>query len=164
MPGETRQCFLCGRFNRAVRSLLMTIDCAEQERRIRSGYLRRHKREIIGPVMSMVVHRNCYRSIVQREPLAMTRSNSNPRKYSCHRKNKHSQSRDSNPSTCSSDQGVVPVPMNDPSISVEESVLQRTCMISSGDVHANANANANVRVQPTRLESHHDQEVCTERG
>ena len=133
MPEQSRRCFLCARSSRIAKSRLMTIDCLEQERRIRSGYSRRHNREIVGPVLGMSAHRDCYRSIIRTETLALTRSNSNPRKYSWHRNNK--QSRDPNPSTWPSqvlpptsfDQNVVPVP-----------------------------------VRSIRFESHHDQEVNKE--
>ena len=165
MPVQNRQCFLCGRFNRGSRSLLMTIDHPEQESRIRSGYVRRHKREIVGAVMGAVVHRTCYRSLVQREPLAVTRSKSYPGKYLDGRKKKQSQSQDSNPSTSScqvlpitsSDEDAVRVTLNELLISVEQTITQHTSLASYG------NASANIRVNDIRFESHDDQEVCTER-
>jgi hypothetical protein len=80
----------------------MTIDCAEQERRIRDGFFRRHKQEIIAPVIGKQVHRICYRPIIQRQSLAVTRSISHPRKYFRRLTDKKSQSQDSNLSTWSS--------------------------------------------------------------
>jgi hypothetical protein len=161
MSQENRQCFLCGRSSRVAKSLLMIIDCAEQERRIRNGFLRRYEREISGPVLGTTVHRICYGSIIRSEPLASTRSRSNPQKYSRRRKAKQPQSQDPNLSTLPSpvlpsfsyDQDVVSIPVNDPMISVEQAITQHASMMSYAD------GNAHVRVRQIRSESHHDQEV-----
>lgn len=75
-------CFLCGRSARESRSLYMTIDCDEQERRIRNGYLKRYGVGIAGSLIEKEVHRKCYRSIIHTQQLARYRSTSNPRKYS----------------------------------------------------------------------------------
>ncbi len=81
MPGTIRTCFLCDQSKCGPQSVYMTIDCSEQECRIRDGYLKRHKIEIIGPLTGRQVHRLCYRSILQRQSLARVRSISHPRKY-----------------------------------------------------------------------------------
>jgi hypothetical protein len=51
MPDATRTCFLCGQSERGPQSIYMTIDCLEQERCIRDGYLKRHKLEIVGSLI-----------------------------------------------------------------------------------------------------------------
>ncbi len=86
MPGRIRTCFLCGQSKRGPQSMYTTIDFSEQERRIKDGYLKRHKVEITGPLIGKEVHRSCYRSIIQRQSLARVRSISHPRKYGRHAK------------------------------------------------------------------------------
>jgi len=81
MPGEIRRCFICDRTVRGAKSLYMIIDCLEQERRIKNGYLKRYKREIRGSILNKQIHRVCYRSIIRNEPLAVVRSTTNPQKY-----------------------------------------------------------------------------------
>ena len=90
MPGAIRTCFLCRQSKRGPQSLYMTIDCFEQERRIRNGYLKRHKIEIIVSLIGRQIHRHCYRSILQRQSLARVRSISHPQKYG--RRVKHNSS------------------------------------------------------------------------
>ena len=95
MPGAVRTCFLCGRSERGAQSMYMTIDCFEQERRIRDAYFKRHKIQITGSLIDKEVHRQCYRSILQRQPLATVQSRSHPRKYSARVQQNRSRSKSS---------------------------------------------------------------------
>ena len=90
MPGVIRRCVLCAQLKRAPFSLYMTIDCAEQERRIQEGYRKRHKLDIMGSLINKQVHRSCYRSIIQRQTPATSRSDSHPRKNISHRRRQQS--------------------------------------------------------------------------
>ena len=81
MPTEIKNCVLCGRSTRgAAKRLCMVIKIDEQERRIKQGYERRWKKEIAVSIMGERVHRICYRSIIQHEPLAAARASSMPHK------------------------------------------------------------------------------------
>ena len=93
MSNDSQRCFLCGRWTRGVANrLCMVIKIDEQERRIKQGYQRRWKREMVGSILGERIHRICYRSIIQREPLAVTRASSVPQK----RKRKSEGERSSN--------------------------------------------------------------------
>ena len=81
MPGQSRRCILCGRWDRCAQSLFMTIECAEQQRRIRGGYRRKYSREIGECPIGAQMHRSCYRTIIKQQPLAVIRSKSDPGKY-----------------------------------------------------------------------------------
>lgn len=81
MPTENENCVLCGRSTRgAANRLCMVIKIDEQECRIKQGYERRWKKEMGGSIMGERIHRICYRSIIQHEPLAAARASSIPRK------------------------------------------------------------------------------------
>ena len=57
MPGEIRQYLFCGSAQREIQYLYMTIDCDEQERTIKHGYLKRWEKEIIDFIIIEQVHR-----------------------------------------------------------------------------------------------------------
>ena len=108
MPGEIKNCLLCGCSKRESQSLYKTINSVEQENRIRDGYSKRYKQELNETLMNKQVHRTCYRSIIRTQPLAATRATPGRRARQPLQRSKrklHSESREpivSLPSICSS--------------------------------------------------------------
>ena len=93
MTTEGQNCFLCNRSTRGIANrLCMVVKIDERERRIKQGYERRWKRKVVGSVMGARLHRICYRSIIQLEPLAIARALSIP-----HKRNRKSQRERSSP-------------------------------------------------------------------